>query len=143
MQKTMIAGMPAPVLPQSNPSGGPMGPFPGGPGPMGPFPGGGPGPMGPFPGGGPGPMGPFPGGGPGPMGPFPGGGPGPMGGGPGAGPPKTVMLQSSEGIVSVANAGGAVPAVDAVDGASTTFWVVSMLTGVAVGALAYLVVLQL
>jgi hypothetical protein len=71
------------------------------------------------------------------------GGPPPGMGGPA--PQKTMMLQDSEGIVSVAQRGGAaVPLVGAeASGASATFWVLSILVGVAVGALAYIVVLQL
>ncbi|HUQ04379.1 MAG TPA: serine/threonine-protein kinase [Kofleriaceae bacterium] len=71
------------------------------------------------------------------------GGPPPGMGGPA--PQKTMMLQDSEGIVSVAQRGvGAVPLVgNQPTGASTTFWVVSILVGVAVGALGYIVVLQL
>jgi hypothetical protein len=58
-------------------------------------------------------------------------------------PAKTMMLQPSEGIVSVATTGRPLAAVDAVvDGASALFWIVCMVTGVAVGALAYAVVLQ-
>ncbi|MCB9561046.1 MAG: hypothetical protein H6708_11615 [Kofleriaceae bacterium] len=92
-----------------------------------------------------------------PGGPPPGmGGPPPGMGGPppGAPPPaqggavqKTVMLQASEGIVSVASSGGAVPAAaidaDGPAGASTAFWIVSMLIGIGVGVLAYVVMLQL
>jgi hypothetical protein len=68
---------------------------------------------------------------------------GPPGGGPA--PQKTMMLQDSEGVVSVAQRGGAaLPAMGTEPtGASTTFWVVSILVGVATGALAYIVVLQL
>ena len=61
-------------------------------------------------------------------------------------PNKTVMLQGSEGVVSVARTGQAVqPAgTGAVEqGASTLFWIVSLVIGVAVGALAYVIVLQL
>ena len=56
-----------------------------------------------------------------------------------------MMLQESEGIVSVAQrGGGALPQIGAEPtGASATFWVVSILVGVAVGALGYIVVLQL
>jgi hypothetical protein len=88
--------------------------------------------------------------GPGPQhgmgGPPPGmGGPPPGMGGGGPAPQKTMMLQDSEGIVSVAQrGGGAVPLVGSEPtGASTTFWVVSILVGVAAGALGYIVVLQL
>jgi hypothetical protein len=68
-------------------------------------------------------------------------------GGPAAsGPNKTVMLQPSEGVVSVARTGQAVqPAGTGAgqQGASTAFWIVSLVVGVAVGALAYVIVLQL
>jgi predicted Ser/Thr protein kinase len=63
-----------------------------------------------------------------------------------SGPNKTVMLQGSEGIVSVARTGQAVqPAGTGMSGqgASTLFWIVSLVIGVAVGALAYVIVLQL
>jgi hypothetical protein len=63
-----------------------------------------------------------------------------------SGPNKTVMLQGSEGIVSVARTGQAVqPAGSGAieQGASTLFWIVSLVIGVAVGALAYVIVLQL
>jgi serine/threonine protein kinase len=59
---------------------------------------------------------------------------------------KTVMLQGSEGVVSVARTGQAVqPAGSGAveQGASTLFWIVSLVIGVAVGALAYVIVLQL
>ncbi|HWU90012.1 MAG TPA: hypothetical protein VN253_22270, partial [Kofleriaceae bacterium] len=65
---------------------------------------------------------------------------------PGSGPNKTVMLQGSEGIVSVARTGQAVqPAGPGAgqEGASTLFWIVSLTIGVAVGALAYVIVLQI
>jgi len=65
---------------------------------------------------------------------------------PASGPNKTVMLQPSEGVVSVARTGQAVqPAgTGAIQhGASTLFWIVSLVIGVAVGALAYVIVLQL
>jgi len=73
--------------------------------------------------------------------------------GPQSGPQKTVMLQPSEGLVSAARgagpiaaaAGGASMAGGAAvqTGASTMFWIVSLLTGVAIGVLAYLIVCQL
>jgi hypothetical protein len=50
------------------------------------------------------------------------------------------MLQPSEGIVSVATTGRPVPVAADAAGASVTFWIVSMVTGIAVGALAYAVV---
>lgn len=72
---------------------------------------------------------------------------------PQGGPPKTVALPSSEGIVSMARAGGpmqpvqpqgAGPTTGVIQqGASTLFWIVSLFIGVALGALAYVVVLQL
>jgi hypothetical protein len=71
--------------------------------------------------------------------------PGPGGSG-AQGPNKTVMLQPSEGVISVARTGQAVqPAgTGAVQqGASTLFWIVSLVIGVAVGALGYVIVLQL
>jgi hypothetical protein len=71
---------------------------------------------------------------------MPGGQPG---GPPGAGPNKTMMLQPTEGIVSVARIGGAVqPAGTGAfqEGASPLFWAVSLAVGVAVGALAYAIV---
>ena len=70
----------------------------------------------------------------------------PPGGAASSGPNKTVMLQPSEGVVSVARTGQAVqPAgTGAIQhGASTLFWIVSLVIGVAVGALAYVIVLQL
>jgi hypothetical protein len=73
----------------------------------------------------------------------------PPGGPPQGGTNKTVMLQPSEGVVSVARTPGqAVPAAGPMglgiqQGASTVFWIVSLLIGVAVGALAYVIVLQL
>jgi serine/threonine protein kinase len=72
--------------------------------------------------------------------------------GPQSGPQKTVMLQPSEGVVSVARTGGPLAAASPggammtgmiQQGASTLFWVVSLMTGVAVGVLAYLIVCQL
>jgi hypothetical protein len=69
------------------------------------------------------------------------------GGQPAAGNPnKTMLLQPSEGVVSVARTGQAVqPAGTGMiqEGASTLFWIVSLMIGIAVGALAYVVVLQL
>ncbi|HEX3762035.1 MAG TPA: protein kinase [Kofleriaceae bacterium] len=70
----------------------------------------------------------------------------PPGGAPASGPNKTVMLAPSEGVVSVARSGHAVPPVGSgsiQQGASTLFWIVSLVIGVAVGALAYVIVLQL
>ena len=70
---------------------------------------------------------------------------------PQSGPQKTVMLQPSEGVVSaargagpIAAAAGGAPMVGAVQtGASTMFWIVSLLSGVAIGVIAYLIVCQL
>ncbi len=80
--------------------------------------------------------------------PYPGGASPQMqpGGTPAPGPNKTVMLAPSEGVVSVARSGHAVPPVGSgaiQQGASTLFWIVSLVIGVAVGALAYVIVLQL
>jgi hypothetical protein len=80
-----------------------------------------------------------------------GGGMQPMGGMPGmqpmGAPNKTVMLQPSEGVVSVARTGQALqPATGPgmmQQGASAAFWIVSMFIGLAVGVLAYLIVLQI
>ena len=61
------------------------------------------------------------------------------------GPAKTVMIKPSEGIVSVAQK-GPLPAVageGGAEGASTAFWIVSMLVGIGVGVLAYVVMLQM
>lgn len=64
---------------------------------------------------------------------------------------KTVLLQPTDGIVSVAAAGGPVsaqpqaggaPQVEASQGASTLFWIISLLVGIGLGALAYVIVLQ-
>jgi hypothetical protein len=66
----------------------------------------------------------------------------------GPGPQKTVMLQPSEGVVSVARTGQAVQAAGGpgaaqiVEGASTLYWIVCLFTGIAVGVLAYVVYLQ-
>jgi len=63
----------------------------------------------------------------------------------GPGPNKTVALHSSEGIVSIANRGGVVPTVEGgkpISGASTAFWIVSMLVGILIGVLGYVIVLQ-
>jgi hypothetical protein len=76
----------------------------------------------------------------------PGGFPAPGGA---SGPNKTVMLQPSEGVVSVARTGGPLAAAggpvtsSVVQGASTLFWVVSLTIGVAVGVIAYLIVCHL
>jgi tRNA A-37 threonylcarbamoyl transferase component Bud32 len=112
-QKTMIAGMAPAIPPGGFPAPGPGAPPPG-----------------------------FPQHGPGA--PPPGFGvPQPGFGPPSGAPAKTMMLQPSEGIVSVATTGRPLAAADdVIDGASTLFWIVCMFTGVAVGALAYAVVLQ-
>jgi hypothetical protein len=70
---------------------------------------------------------------------------------PGGGPNKTVMLQPSDGVVSVARTGQALqpaagpttesgPAVQ--QGASALFWIMSMIIGIGLGVLAYVIVLQ-
>jgi len=59
---------------------------------------------------------------------------------------KTVALQSTEGIVSIARTGQAIqPAGTGAiqQGASTLFWIMSMIIGIAIGALAYVVVRQM
>jgi tRNA A-37 threonylcarbamoyl transferase component Bud32 len=63
---------------------------------------------------------------------------------PQSGPQKTMMLQPSEGVVSVARSGHAVQAAAGpiVEGASTLYWIVCLFTGIAVGVLAYVVYLQ-
>jgi hypothetical protein len=72
----------------------------------------------------------------------------PQAGGPGgAGPNKTVLLQPSEGVVSVARtAGGAVaaapPGTMVVQGASTLYWIVCLVIGIGVGVAAYFIYLQ-
>jgi serine/threonine-protein kinase len=68
---------------------------------------------------------------------------------PGGGPQKTVMLQASEGVVSVARTGGVLPqaggpfAALQTQGASTLYWIVCIVTGIAVGVLGYVIVLHL
>ena len=66
---------------------------------------------------------------------------------PGGGSPnKTIMLQPSEGVVSVARTGSALQPVTegaTSHGATPLFWVVSLLIGIAAGAGAYLAYLQL
>ncbi|HSD90167.1 MAG TPA: serine/threonine-protein kinase [Kofleriaceae bacterium] len=67
---------------------------------------------------------------------------------PQGGPNKTVMLQPSEGVVSVARSGGqSVQAAGAgpmvVQGASTLYWIVCLVAGIAVGVLGYVIVLQM
>jgi len=88
---------------------------------------------------------------PGPPQGFPPPGPPGPGGPPGGGPNKTVMLQPSEGVVSVARAGGAVPnaggpmaaGTSVQQGASTLYWIVCLVMGIAVGVLGYVIVLHL
>src|SRR5678815_4549015 len=62
---------------------------------------------------------------------------------PGAQPNKTVLLQPSEGVVSMAQRGAGglqgAAARQVVEGASTLYWVVCLFTGVAIGVLAYVV----
>jgi serine/threonine-protein kinase len=125
-QKTIVAGMAPPNLQMMQQGGmpGPMGQMP--PGQMPP---------------GMGPPGQMPPG----MG-TPGAGFAPQPAGP-SGANKTILLQPSEGVVSVARVGGAVQAATAggaamVEGASTLYWIVCLFTGIAVGVLAYVVYLQ-
>ncbi|HUJ62649.1 MAG TPA: protein kinase [Kofleriaceae bacterium] len=62
------------------------------------------------------------------------------------GPNKTVLLQPSEGVVSMARAGGAVQPAGTgpvPQGASTLYWVICLAAGIAVGVLGYVIVLQL
>jgi hypothetical protein len=157
MQKTIVAGMAPPIGAQMMPQGTPQQGFPP-PGQGFPPPGGG---GFPPPGGGgfPPPGGGFP---------PPGGGGYPQqGAAPQRGPQKTMMLQPSEGVVSVARSGQAVqPAMSnqfpqaggmpnmgqmgpmgqmghmgtMVQGASTVFWIVSLVMGIAIGVVAYLIV---
>jgi serine/threonine-protein kinase len=66
---------------------------------------------------------------------------------PGA-PIRTVMLQPSDGVVSVARWGGTVAPLggvvaNAVRGPSTTYWIVCLLAGVSVGVVGYFIVLKL
>jgi eukaryotic-like serine/threonine-protein kinase len=59
---------------------------------------------------------------------------------------KTVMLQPTDGIVSVAARQGAMiphtPGARPPEGATPLFWAVSLLVGIAIGVLAYVIVLQ-
>jgi hypothetical protein len=141
-QKTIVAGMaPAIVGGQMMPQGTPGGFSPQGPGG---FPPAGSGYQQPPPGG-------YPGQPQGGYSPQPQGGYAPPGGQPpqGGGPQKTVMLQPSDGIVSVARTGQAVqtssgPTTGTINqGASTLYWIVCLAAGVAVGVLGYVIVLQL
>jgi len=62
-----------------------------------------------------------------------------------SGPNKTVLLQPSEGVVSVARTGGAVQPVGTgaiQQGATPLFWILSLVVGIAIGALAYVIVVQ-
>jgi serine/threonine-protein kinase len=68
----------------------------------------------------------------------------------GPGPNKTVLLQPTDGIVSVAQqhgrpAGMPMPGMPGpqVQGATTLFWIVSLVIGIAVGVLGYVIVLQM
>jgi eukaryotic-like serine/threonine-protein kinase len=75
--------------------------------------------------------------------------------GPQSGPNKTVMLQPSDGVVSVARTGqalqpagltpGMAPTAGpprVVQGATPLFWIICLVMGIAVGVLAYVIVLQ-
>jgi serine/threonine-protein kinase len=121
MQKTIVAGMAPPIVGgQMMPHGAPGGfPPPGAPGGMPGMPG-------------------APG-----MPSMPGMAPGGMP--PAGGPNKTVMLQPSEGVVSVARTGQPLQATTGpiVEGASTLYWIVCLVAGIAVGVLAYVLVRQL
>jgi len=74
---------------------------------------------------------------------------------PQSGPNKTVMLQPSDGVVSVARTGqalqpaGLTPGMApnagpprAAQGATPLFWIICLVMGIAVGVLAYVIVLQ-
>ena len=58
------------------------------------------------------------------------------------------MLQPSEGVVSVARSSGPIGAaapgmaMPAQQGASTLYWIVCLVTGIAVGVLGYIIVLH-
>lgn len=69
----------------------------------------------------------------------------------GGGPQKTVMLQPTEGVVSMAGRPAPIAQAQSMpghgmmgeqQGASTTFWIVSLILGIAVGVVAYIIVLQ-
>jgi hypothetical protein len=60
-----------------------------------------------------------------------------------AGRRPPVMLQASEGIVSVAGKGPIASADEGPQGASAAFWIVSMILGIGVGVLAYVIMLQM
>src|SRR5262245_17226244 len=86
-----------------------------------------------------------------PQGMMPGGMPGQMPGGtpnagfppPGQGPNKTVLIQPSEGVVSMTQRGGQGLQAGVVQGASTLYWIVCLMIGIALGVLAYVIVLQM
>jgi hypothetical protein len=59
------------------------------------------------------------------------------------GPAKTVMLRASDGIVSVAGKGPIAAVDEGPRGASAAFWIVSMIVGIGVGVLAYVIMLQM
>jgi hypothetical protein len=64
-----------------------------------------------------------------------------------SGPNKTVLLQPSEGVVSVARGNGPVAAAPSgapivIEGASPLYWAVCLAIGITVGVLAYVIVLQ-
>ncbi|HVK86259.1 MAG TPA: protein kinase [Kofleriaceae bacterium] len=62
---------------------------------------------------------------------------------PGVGPAKTVALQPSEGVVSIARSGQPLQPAGAIQqGATPLFWFLSLVIGIALGALAYVIVLQ-
>ena len=61
------------------------------------------------------------------------------------GPQKTIALQPSDGVVSIARTGQALQAAGTgpvQQGASALFWVMSLIIGIGVGVLAYVIVLQ-
>lgn len=75
---------------------------------------------------------------------------------PGGGPNKTILLQPSDGIVSVAKAGSPIAVAQAPQmfgqapvarphstGASMAFWIICLLCGVGLGALAFVIMRQM
>ena len=67
---------------------------------------------------------------------------------PASGPNKTVMLQPSEGVVSVARTGGSLQTAGAgaapvAQGATPLYWAICLFVGIAVGVIAYVIVLQM
>lgn len=65
--------------------------------------------------------------------------------GQGPGPAKTVALMPSDGVVSIARTGQPLQPADTgpvQQGASALFWIVSLVVGIGVGVLAYVIVLQ-